>query len=148
MKFFDIMFETRMVPIKWTKPNFDFEHHEILYQLKNHKEHPFLPYWVEKRLSQLAAKTTWMKAQQAGKVKSLSLRDVRAAGNTGNRWLSVEPSSKKRRSKTLYSADKTVEMPIYLENPTTGELWLIGGHHRSTFVTQVLNRPISAFVIR
>lgn len=145
---FQLIPENRNIEINWTKPNFDFEHQEVLYQLKGHQEDEFLPNWVAERLQELSDKKAWMKAQQSGKVKLLSLRDVRTAGNTGDRWLSVEPDAKKRRSKTLYGADKTVEMPIYLENPQTRELWLIGGHHRSTFVTQVLGKPISAFVIR
>lgn len=148
MKLLDIMTENRAVSVNWTKPNFDLEHQEVLYQLTSHQEDEFLPNWVAERLQELSDKKAWMKAQQRGKVKLLNMRDVRAAGNTGDRWLSVEPDAKKRRSKTLYGADKTVEMPIYLENPQTRELWLISGHHRSTFVTQVLGKPISAFVIR
>jgi hypothetical protein len=101
-------------------------------------------------LQQLADKRVFRAAIARAKVKLLSRNDVRGAGNTGDSWTDTlkwtEPA-KSARAPTLYGNDKKVERPIYLQDPSTGGLWLLGGHHRSTYVTAVLKQPVEATII-
>lgn len=127
--------------INWSPPNAEFEHHEVHYQLNQHDEHNHLPDWVHKRLKQLANKREWHKAMNNGQTKTYTRKDVENTNNTGDRWKDVEADAKKRRARKLYGPDKKVERPIILKNPSTGERHLIGGHHRVTYSTQVLNQP-------
>ena len=128
-------------PINWIKPNADAEHDEVHYQLASHSESPFLPDWAHKRLTQLKDKGEWNKAIKNGKTKVYSRNDVKNTNNTGDKWSEVEKDGKKRRAPTLYGKDKTVQRSIVLKNPETGERHLVGGHHRATYVTDVLKRP-------
>ena len=83
-------------------------------------------------------------------VRTLSRKGVTDAGNTGDTWAQTlkwtEPA-KSKRAATLYGKDKKVERPIYLQNPDTGDRWLLAGHHRSTYVTDVLKQPVEVVVI-
>lgn len=133
--------------INWTTPDADAEHHEVHYQLAQHEDDPYLPDWVHKRLNQLKDRGEWNKAMKNGKTKSYSRNDVRNTNNTGDKWSDVEKDAKKRRAPTLYGKDKKVERPIILKNPETGERHLVGGHHRATYVTDVLKRPVQAHEI-
>lgn len=133
--------------INWAHPNADKEHDEVHYQLASHEEHPFLPDWAHKRLAQLKDKGEWNKAIKNGKPKSYSRNDVRNTNNTGDKWGDVEKDEKKRRAPTLYGKDKKVERPIILKNPETGERHLVGGHHRATYVTDVLKKPVEVHEI-
>ena len=135
-------------PINWVAPNAKEEHDEVHFQLNGHKENPFLPDWVHKRLSQLTDKNEWDRAVKRGKPENFSRQDVRNTNNTGDSWANSNSDARKRaRAPTLYGPNKKVQRPIYLRNPETGETHLISGHHRSTYVTDVLHRPVSVHVI-
>ena len=143
------MFEVYLGKINWVNPNVDREHDEVLFQLENYdSEH--MPNWVYKRLQKLTDKRLFRSVVSKGKIKKMTRNDVRGAGNTGDSWLYTlkwtEPE-KSIRAKTLYGENKKVERPIYLHDPETGGIWLLGGHHRSTYVTDVLKRPIEAIII-
>ena len=127
--------------INWTKPNADAEHDEVDYQLKSHAETPHLPDWAHKRLKELSNKEEWNKAISNGRTKVYTRKDVRNTNNTGDQWKDVEKDAKKRRAPKLYGKDKKVERSIVLKNPKTGERHLISGHHRATYVTDVMRRP-------
>ena len=127
--------------INWTEPNSDKEHHEVHYQLAQHKEDPYLPDWAHKRLKQLQNKNEWDKAIVNGKRKVYTRSDVKNTNNTGDEWKEIEKDQKKRRAPTLYGKNKKVERSIILRNPKTGERHLIGGHHRASYVTGIMNRP-------
>lgn len=136
--------------INWTKPSADKEHDEVHYQVAQHEEDPEnsnLPDWAHKRLKQLKDKNEWNKAMKNGKRKVYSRNDVMNTNNTGDRWKDVENDEKKRRAPTLYGKDKKVERPIVLRNPETGERHLIGGHHRMTYSTDVMKRPVEVHEI-
>lgn len=141
-------------PINWKKPNADFEHHEILYQNKLHDADKkdggsgVFPDWVAKRIRELSDKKEWHRAMRSGKVTTMTRRDVVQSGNTYKSWRQVEPDSKKRRAPTLYRPGEKVERPIYLRHPETGEMHLVAGAHRSSYVTDVMKRPIEAHVIQ
>lgn len=139
--FSDFLSEAYQGKINWTDPNADKEHDEVHYQLAQHEQDPHLPDWVHNRLKQLKNKNEWNKAIANGKPKVYSRNDVRNTNNTGDRWKDVEKDQKKRRAPTLYGSDKKVERSIILKNPKTGERHLIGGHHRVTYVTDVMKRP-------
>lgn len=127
--------------INWTAPDASAEHQEVHHQLSSHEENPFLPDWVSKRLAELKDKDEWNKAIDNGKRKVYTRKDVKTTNNTGEEWRNVEPDEKKRRAPTLYGKDKSVERPIILRNPETGERHLVSGHHRATYVTNVMKRP-------
>lgn len=127
--------------INWSAPDADKEHGEVHHQLAAHEEDPHLPDWVHKRLTQLKDKGEWNKAMNNGKRKVYTRKDIRNTNNTGEEWKDVEKDGKKRRAPTLYGKDKTVERSIVLKNPETGERHLVGGHHRATYVTNVMKRP-------
>lgn len=133
--------ETYRGPINWTKPIANEEHDEVHYQLDSHSESPFLPDWVHKRLSELKDKSEWNKAINNDKTVNYSRQKVKDTNNTGDSWISIENDAKKRRAPTLYGKDKTIQRPIVLRNPDTNERHLIGGHHRISYVTDVLKKP-------
>ena len=143
------IYEVYQGSINWVDPNIDREHEEVLYQLENYDPEHW-PDWVHERLQQLADKRVFRAALARARVKTLSRNDVRGAGNTGDTWAQTlkwtEPA-KSNRATTLYGKDKKVERPVYLQDPKTGGLWLLGGHHRSTYVTDVLKQPVEADII-
>lgn len=142
------IYEVYQGSINWVAPNTDREHEEVLYQLENY-DPSHMPDWVYKRLQQLSDKQVFRSAITRAKVRALSRNDVRGAGNTGDTWsqtLKWTEPAKSNRAATLYGKDKKVERPIYLYNPNGG-LWLLGGHHRSTYVTDVLKQPVEATII-
>ena len=143
------IYEVYQGKINWIAPNADREHDEVLYQLENY-DPQHMPDWAHERLQKLADKRVFRAALARAKVKLLSRNDVRGAGNTGDSWTDTlkwtEPA-KSARAPTLYGNDKKVERPIYLQDPNTGGLWLLGGHHRSTYVTAVLKQPVEAAII-
>jgi len=139
--------ETYNGKINWVKPNHQQEHDEVHHQLANH-DPKHMPDWVHSRLSELKDKNKFKKAIDNGKAKTLSRNDVKNTGNTGERWSEVEKNSKVRRAATLYGKNKSVQKPVYLEHPKTKERWLVGGHHRSTYVSDVLKKPVEAHVIK
>ena len=142
------IYEVYQGSINWVAPNTDREHEEVLYQLENY-DPSHMPDWVYKRLQQLSDKQVFRSAIARAKVRALSRNDVRGAGNTGDTWSQTlkwtEPAKSNRAAK-LYGKDKKVERPIYLFN-SNGGLWLLGGHHRSTYVTDVLKQPVEATII-
>lgn len=146
--FTDFILESYKGPINWIIPNPETEHGEVFHQLNSHSASPFLPDWVHKRLSELKDKSEFQKAMNSGKTKTFTRKDVENTGNTGDKWYDVENDEKKRRAPRLYGKDKKVQRPVYLENPKTKERWLLGGHHRSTYVTDVMKRPVEAHVIQ
>lgn len=135
--------------INWVDPDIKREYGEVLYQLENYdSEH--MPDWVHERLTQLKNKQAFRAAVARAQVRTLSRKDVRAAGNTGDTWAQTlkwtEPA-KSKRAATLYGQVKKVERPIYLQDPNSSQLWLLAGHHRSTYVTDVLKQPVEVVVI-
>ena len=143
------IYEVYQGKINWVNPNVEREHDEVLYQLENY-DPQHTPDWAYKRLQQLADKRVFRAAVSRAKIRTLSRNDVRGAGNTGDTWrdtLKWTEPAKRERAPKLYGKDKKVERPIYLQDPKTGGLWLLGGHHRSTYVTDVLKQPVEAIVI-
>jgi hypothetical protein len=143
------IYEVYQGKINWVKPNTEREYEEVLYQLENY-DPQHMPDWAHERLKQLADKRVFRAAVARAKVRKLSRNDIRSAGNTGDTWAQTlkwtEPA-KSNRAATLYGKDKKVERPVYLQDPTSGELWLLGGHHRSTYVTDVLKQPVEVAVL-
>lgn len=129
--------------INWKAPNGSAEHGEVHHQVATGG----LPNWVQKRLKELQDKDEWSKTLNNGKVKTYTRKEVENTNNTGEKWSSVENDSKKRRAPTLYGKDKSIERPIVLRNPKTGERHLVAGHHRATYVTDVMKRPIEVHEI-
>jgi hypothetical protein len=134
--------------INWAKPNADNEYNEVDYQLSSHKKNPFLPDWVHKRLGELSNKSEWDNSITRGVPTNLSRQEIVDTNNTGDSWenSNFDPE-KKARAPSLYGDNKEVERPIILKNPLTNERHLISGHHRSTYVSDVLNQPVSAHII-
>lgn len=147
LSFKNFIEESYQGKINWSAPNADDEHDEVHYQLSSHKESPFLPDWAHKRLSQLKDKNEWHKAMNNGKTKTYNREKVRNTNNTGDNWSSVENDAKKRRAPTLYGKDKEVQRPVILKNKETGETHLVGGHHRATYVTDIMKRPVEVHEI-
>jgi hypothetical protein len=142
------LYEIYQGKINWVAPNAEREYDEVLYQLENY-DPQHMPDWVHKRLQQLADKQVFRAAVARAKVRTLSRNDVKGAGNTGDTWAQTlkwtEPA-KRQRAPNLYGKDKQVERPIYLSDHN-GELWLLGGHHRSTYVTDVLKQPVEVSIL-
>ena len=142
------IYEVYQGKINWVNPNIDREYGEVLYQLENYDAN-HMPDWVYTRLQQLSDKRVFRSAIARSKVRTLSRNDVASAGNTGETWAQTlkwtEPS-KSKRATTLYGKDKKVERPIYLNGPNGG-LWLLGGHHRSTYVTDVLKQAVEVVIL-
>ena len=135
--------------INWVDPDIKREYGEVLYQLKNY-DPAHMPDWVHERLTQLKDTRVFRAAIARAQVRTLSRKGVTAAGNTGDTWAQTlkwtEPA-KSKRAATLYGKDKTVERPIYLQDPDSKDIWLLAGHHRSTYVTDVLKQPVEVVVI-
>ena len=144
------IYEIYQGAINWVAPNVDREHDEVVYQLENHDpEH--MPAWVHERLTRLVDKQAFRAAVSRAQVRTLSRNDIRNSGNTGDTWAQTlkwtEPA-KSKRAASLYGKDKKVERPIYLQDPNSSQLWLLAGHHRSTYVTDVLKQPVEVVVIQ
>ena len=136
--------------IKWISPNPDAEHNEVHYQISHHENNPEdsnMPEWVRKRLTELKDKREWGNAIKSGKVTDYSRSEIRNTNNTGESWKYVPSDAKKRRAPRLYGKNKGIERPIILRNPKTGETHLIAGHHRATYVTDIMKRPVSVHEI-
>jgi len=165
-KFIDFILEAsaRDNPINWTRPDANFEHHEVMDQHNLHQdaikngEQPVVPDWVAKRLEKLRDKKEWHSTMKRGTVVNMTARHVSNAsgpGWRGGEHQEPQPSwrqstwdpKKTRRAPTIYREGKKVQRPIYLRHPQTGEMHLIAGHHRSVYVTQVRKQPIQAHVI-
>ena len=135
--------------INWVDPDIKREYDEVLYQLENYNP-AHMPDWVHDRLTELKDRRVFRAAVARAQVRTLSRKDVRAAGNTGDTWAQTlkwtEPA-KSKRAASLYGKDKKVERPIYLQDPDSGNIWLLAGHHRSTYVTDVLKQPVEVAVI-
>lgn len=139
--FLEFLEESYQGKINWTKPDAASEHGEVHHQLQSHEDSPFLPDWVHKRMQQLKDPKEFKKAMNGGKTKTYTRKDVQNTNNTGEKWSEVEKDTKKRRAPTLYGKGKKVQRPVVLKNPETGETHLLGGHHRATYVTDVLKKP-------
>lgn len=135
--------------INWTTSDAADEHDEVAYQLDIGKSSDF-PQWVIDRLNELKDFDKFSAAVKQGKVVKLSRKDIENAGNTGDSWKdTVQWTSpeKEKRTPTLFKTGSKVNRPIYLKNSQTGELWLLAGHHRSTYASDVLKQPVEATVI-
>jgi hypothetical protein len=133
--------------IGWVPPTPSSEHGEVVHQLQQHEETPFLPDWVHARLSQLNNPREFAKAVNNGTTKVYTRKNIEQTNNTGEQWSSVENDAKKRRAPTLYGSGKPVQRPIVLRNPKTNETHLISGHHRATYVTGVMKKPVEVHEI-
>lgn len=130
------------------------EHEEVIYQLESDKEQAFLPGWVRDAYKKLQDEETWERTLiKFGRVFNITPRIQKKIGNTGDSWedSNWKPESKERVEKLFNSGDSKnatyIMMPILLHNIHTGDLWLVGGHHRLTYCTQVLKKPAQCFVI-
>ena len=135
--------------IKWTASDAADEHDEVAYQLDNAEAEQF-PSWVVDKLKTLTDYDAFATAVKNGKIVKLSREDIERAGNTGDSWeYTVQWTSpeKEKRTPNLFKKDRTVKRPIYLKNKQTGELWLLAGHHRSTYASDVLKKTVEATVI-
>ena len=135
--------------ITWVASDPADEHDEVAYQLDSSKEDNF-PQWVIDRLHGLTDFDKFAAAVNQGKVVKLSRYDIENAGNTGDSWQdTVQWTSpeKEKRTPRLFTKNAKIKRPIYLLNPQTGELWLLAGHHRSTYASDVLKQPVEATVI-
>lgn len=135
--------------INWIPPNPDDEHHEIDYQLKNTAN---APDWVRSRLNQLSNADEFNRAIQSGTPKKLSRSRIKRTGNTGDTWkntLNWTEPEKAKRTPTLFRSGNPVQRPILLQHPKkSNERWLIGGHHRITYASNKLRKPVEAHIIK
>lgn len=149
MKLLEVTGQMIKNSINWTASDAADEHDEVAYQLDISKSSDF-PQWVIDRLNELKDFDEFAAAVKQGKVVRLSRKDIENAGNTGDSWKdTVQWTSpeKEKRTPTLFRTGSKVKRPIYLKNSQTGELWLLAGHHRSTYASDVLKQPVEATVI-
>jgi hypothetical protein len=157
--------------LKWKKPNPEKEHSEVKYQLKKGcKPGETLtgcPDWVKKRLKKLRDKKKWKAALKAGIEKHFGREHIKKIGwfgprgNTGETWKQIlhkkyfDQSAGEHfkhvntpyKIKEKMKAGKGLRKPVVLHNPKTGAHWLIGGHHRMSYVSTKLKKPVAAHVI-
>jgi hypothetical protein len=142
--FKEYILEERHESVSWIPPNSD-EHDEVEYQLRGHRQKPFLPDWVANRLNELSDRGNWNKAMRKGKTVDFTRQTLQQVNNTDH-WQNVN-KDKQKRVLQMFKQHKDIEMPIILRNPTTGEHHLIAGNSRASYSTQILNKPVKAHVI-
>lgn len=123
-----------------TLGNITNEYDEVIYQLEADDEERFLPEWVR------APYKAWKKDQsefirdvkKRGQVILVNSAQQKRIGNTGDSWedSNWKPESKERVER-LFKDGEIVDSPFILVN-NVGQKWLLGGHHRLTYCTQVL----------
>ena len=149
MKIIEVTEKSIKNKITWVASDPADEHDEVAYQLDASKEDDF-PQWVLDRLHDLTDFDKFSAAVDQGNVVKLSRYDIENAGNTGDSWQdTVQWTSpdKEKRAPTLFKKGSKVKRPIYLRNSKTDELWLLAGHHRSTYASDVLKQPVEATII-
>ncbi len=149
MKITDITETPRADAIEWTASDAADEHDEVAYQLENAEQDGF-PDWVVNRLKELVDFNSFKSDVANGKIVKLSRHDIEQAGNTGDSWAdTVQWTSpeKEKRTPRLFKKNAKIKRPIYLKNNKNNELWLLAGHHRSTYASDVLKQPVEATVI-
>lgn len=122
--------------VPFVRPRPDEEHDEVLYQLAAHGQEPFLPDTVKAHLEHLHDPENFQAAIRKGAVRLVSPEDARKIGNTGEDWDDADPEKKQRVSQLFRQGDP-VTMPIVLHDAKTGSKWLLAGHHRLTYNSQV-----------
>lgn len=128
-------------------PTYDYartmEFDEVEFQYENDKEEHFLPDWVRRTYE------AWLKDERSfstdfsnGEKYRINNTLYRKIGNTGDSWedSNWKPESKERVEK-MYKEGEAIIMPIILVNSKTGDMWLLGGHHRLTYCIRVLKQP-------
>lgn len=135
----------------WVKPSASNEHEEVIYQLDLDKQRPFLPGWVRENLIYFLDFKNFSDAVETGRRVRLSRQQLIMVNNTGDTWkdtLRWEDNKEKiARVPLLFQGGNAIERPIILENRKTGDRHLISGHHRSTYVTDILGQEVEVQMI-
>ena len=140
--------------IKWVKPNFDFEWHEVEEQSKMKQVPVEVRQYYQKHFPN---KEAWLKSVQNGKVVVVNPDhkvEIRNAPHDKGSLLQVlAPTghegpigpAKKKRVNALFDKGGPIEMPIILK--TNKGLWLIGGKTRLGTANYINGIPAKVWMI-